>query len=215
MADDDKKSFFATLPGLLTAIAALIGALTTLYIALHHDGQHHDAQPDSTKVSHPGKTIDTSIHHITDQPQPQPSPKGDQFKVISILPSVGTTLSGQQDFYIDFKVHYILVSTDSVRLVPYIVQFAYNDECATGAHRLISDDDKDYYVKIKQGEGDVNVKVHYRAGKYTTTGPYGSGNHISLNAALVPAGSDSQNSRSVIQMELWSNKDFCYPFQPQ
>jgi hypothetical protein len=212
MADDDKKSFFATLPGLLTAIAALIGALTTLYIALHHDGQHHDAQPDSTKVSHPGKTIDTPIHHITDQPQP---PKGDQFKVISILPAVGTTLSGQQDFYINFKLHYILVSTDSVRLMPYLEQFAYGDECATGAHRFISADEKDNAVMIKQGEGDVDVKVHYRAGKFTTTGPYGSGNHVSLNAALMPAGSDGQSSKSIIQMELWSNKDFCYPFQPQ
>ena len=38
MGDDDKKSFFATLPGILTGLAALIGAFTTLYVAFQ-DGQ--------------------------------------------------------------------------------------------------------------------------------------------------------------------------------
>jgi hypothetical protein len=216
MADDDKKSFFATLPGLITAIAALIGALTTLYIALHHhDGQHTGGQVDSTKISSSTKAIDSQIHSGTTTPQtpPQAQPTGDQFKVTSILPAIGSPLSGQQDFDVFLKLHYKLVSADSLILVPYILQFANGDECATGTSRIISDS-KDGSVKIKQGEGDVDVKIHYMTGKYVTTGQFANGNHVSINAALLPVVNDSQNSKTLVQKQLWNNKDFCYPFQP-
>jgi hypothetical protein len=34
MADDDRKAFFTTLPGILSGIAALMVAATTLYFGL-------------------------------------------------------------------------------------------------------------------------------------------------------------------------------------
>jgi hypothetical protein len=36
MSEDDKRPFFTTLPGILTGSAALIGALTTLYVAVRN-----------------------------------------------------------------------------------------------------------------------------------------------------------------------------------
>ena len=39
MGDNDKKSFFTTLPGVLSGLAALIAALTTAYVTLQDPPQ--------------------------------------------------------------------------------------------------------------------------------------------------------------------------------
>jgi hypothetical protein len=69
MVEDKKKAFFATLPGILTGLAAVIGAVTALYIALKDDPLpppvSEKAQPVS-KTFGPftvvGGNVDTGIH---------------------------------------------------------------------------------------------------------------------------------------------------------
>jgi hypothetical protein len=38
--ESNKSSFWTSLPGVLTGLAALVGALTTLYLAFHHIRPH-------------------------------------------------------------------------------------------------------------------------------------------------------------------------------
>ena len=210
---EDKKSFFATLPGLITAIAALIGALTTLYIALNHNSKQVDPskKPDSTKVSNTLLSKDSTKKVVSDQSKV--SVAKDQFQVMSILPAVGTALSGQQNFEISLKVHYTLVSADSALFVPYIEQFANNDQCATGTHHTIAAGIPNR-TTIKKGEGDIYVRLLYQADQNTSkVGQFVNGNHVAPNASLW-AGFDSQNRVIVMQEGLWDYKDYCYPFQP-
>jgi hypothetical protein len=61
MDNNKKKSFFATLPGILTGLAALITALTGLYLALHD--RHPTAQ-----VRHDPKSQPTQQPKLTPQP---------------------------------------------------------------------------------------------------------------------------------------------------
>ena len=52
MTDNDgssRKNWWVTLPGLITALATLIGAITTLYLAI----SPHDTKPDPCKSSDP------------------------------------------------------------------------------------------------------------------------------------------------------------------
>jgi hypothetical protein len=46
MADNNKKSFFTTLPGILTGLAALIAAITSLYLALKPPTEKPPVQPE-------------------------------------------------------------------------------------------------------------------------------------------------------------------------
>jgi hypothetical protein len=44
MSDTDKKSFWSTLPGVITAIAALITAIGGILLTLHQIGTVHNPQ---------------------------------------------------------------------------------------------------------------------------------------------------------------------------
>jgi photosystem II stability/assembly factor-like uncharacterized protein len=64
--EKDKKSFWTTLPGILTGIAAIIGAIASLYIALHSVTPAPAQQPTPTStpptlISTPTYTIATPI----------------------------------------------------------------------------------------------------------------------------------------------------------
>lgn len=64
MANEGSGGFWTTLPGILTGVAALIGAVTGLYIALNRD------HPSSNK------SVDPVVPVITEPPKPGKQPMG-------------------------------------------------------------------------------------------------------------------------------------------
>ena len=225
MADDDKKSFFATLPGLLTGIAALIGALTTLYITCNNRNAKTVQQIDSAtdKQAASQSKIDSAkiVSNITPKdtskvrlsPMAAASNNKDEFKILSILPSLNTVLQGQSPFAINMKIHYDLESSDSAFLVVGLVRYADGDPCGSENGETIAGATPPM-VKIKHGEGDLFVNIMYDPGRNgQKKGSSFTGNHVAPHGTLW-AGFDSQNRVIVLQGGLWDYKDFCYTFQP-
>src|SRR6476661_2011661 len=80
----------------------------------------------------------------------------DSVQVLAITPSTNDVLPSNQPFAVTMRLHYKLVSADSVLLVPFLEQYAAGDRCTSSNHRTIASNDPSQ-IPIKRGEGDVSV----------------------------------------------------------
>ena len=71
MGDNDKKSFFTTLPGVLSGLAALIAALTTAYVTLQDPPQQKISEQVQSKAVPETKKSEPLLEKSKENESPQ------------------------------------------------------------------------------------------------------------------------------------------------
>jgi hypothetical protein len=86
----NKPSFWTTLPGILTGVAALITAVGGLLVAVHYHGPNAKPQDDPTVVGQP-KTTPEQPRTVVDQPKT--APEQPHKAIVTLTETDGTTLT--------------------------------------------------------------------------------------------------------------------------
>ena len=90
MTNENKKTFFETLPGILTGIAALLAALTTLYLTFHKNISNPEGQNIRTDSTINVKGIpDSHVNTVTNRVEPEAPPEVSLERTKYYLPGEG------------------------------------------------------------------------------------------------------------------------------
>src|SRR5690242_1978658 len=128
MAESESKTWWTTLPGIITGIAGLIAAIASLLAVWPKPNPKAD---DTSPKSHQESPSD--IQTVSDK---KDASLQDEFSIVAISPQSSQTLNSDQPFEISMRIHYRLVSADEALFVTYLELF--QDQCASQSHETIA-----------------------------------------------------------------------------
>ena len=177
MAEDIKTSgFWGSIPGALTATAAVITAITGLIIALRQPSP----QPTGDKVESPKATISRPQTGSPETPRPaQPlsdyrvqlqskQNNGDSIRIINISPPPGTHLLAGRNTTMTFRLAYTLHSAKTALLFVQIAQYDRDPNSGCGGSGNIPDA---IGTRINAGQGELTVDLIWHGGISKGTPP--------------------------------------------
>jgi hypothetical protein len=137
----------------------------------------------------------------------------DSVQILAISPPTNDGLPSNRPFAVTMRLHYRLVSADSVLLVPFLEQYASGDQCASKNHKTIASNDPSQ-IPIKRGEGEVSVVFKVDPDRKSNSSEFGSEGYVAPNASFW-AGFDNQGRVIILQEMLWDSTKYCYRFAPR
>lgn len=132
----------------------------------------------------------------------------DSVQVLAITPSTSDGLPSNQPYAVTMRLHYRLVSADSVLLVPFLEQYAAGDQCASRNHITIATNDPNQ-IPIKRGQGEVSVVFKKEPGSNSKSPQFGNEGYVAPNASFW-AGFDGQGRVIILKDTLWDSTKYCY-----
>jgi len=208
MASDGSRSVT-----IAVAIIGLVGVLGSAAIAnwdrLFPKARTENAEPTPPKAS----GIPEGKPAVKKNP-PESSDSGerDSVEVLAITPPTSDGLPSTRPYAVSLRLRYHLVSSDSVLLVPFLEQYAPNDQCASRRHITIASNDPSQ-ITIKRGEGEVSVVFKVEPGKKGKTDEFGQEGFVAPNASFW-AGFDNQGRVIILKEMLWDSTKYCYRLTP-
>jgi len=203
-----KDSFWATMPGWLTAIAGIltaIGGLITVLFAvglLRLPSSPTSATPTTLPTIASSQTQPTEVPAATTQ---------DTLSISSISPAVGVPLKSGQAVEFEINLHYTLKSADQAILGLFIEEFPDSAKGCVGSDHQTSGGT---YVPISRGESDVLVRLKW----FRDPGKLGEKDLIASGAGYLGLGANfwtamNGNPDRLIQ-SFGLFPDYCYAFTP-
>lgn len=213
------RSWWQTLPGVLTAVAALVTAITGLIVGLSQAGilrgsDNAASDPIIHSSAPTSQSPQPPIHPKVLPPKPSQdgysglAPATDSATVVAISPAAGTPLSGNIGHSITMKIRYRLESAKAMILAPTAEGFD-DDGCASTNHRTIGVSFPSQ-IHLAGGDGDVDVALNVPAAHSTKGFEVRS---VSARASFW-SGFDSNQRVIVNRAELWDPRTTCYPVSP-
>jgi hypothetical protein len=213
MAPDRSRSINTAI---IVAIIGVAGVLGSAVIANWDKLLTKPATPTTETQPEPQKQSGVPVDQPAVKQDSTPTPTSenqDSVQVLAISPPTNDALPSNQPFAVTMRLHYRLVSADSVLLVPFLEQYAAGDQCASNNHRTIASNDPSQ-IPIKRGEGEVSVLFKVDPDKKGKPSDFGNEGYVAPNASFW-AGFDSQGRVIVLQDMLWDSTKYCYRLGPR
>jgi len=140
MGDEQKAgggSFWTSLPGVLTGLAALVGALGALYLNVRPKAEASQQAPQAVVKTY-----------------------ADELHIVSITPASGTQLK-QEPTSFKMTAHYSLGAADTAMLAVVAARYPQQAGGCKGGWQA----DGVVRIPVKKGENDINVEVPWQAGR--------------------------------------------------